>query len=394
MAANTSDSPALPEPSESSGFRALPNPAMIVDRAGLICTVNARAERQFRHAGAQAGRTDEMCLSDIFDIAPVTAAREIRAAASGDVLILRPRDTDASADGPWRFRVGAIRSGAPVTERYVLVSEGTDALANPFRALNAELEAANDMARRERWARQQLEKSNAQLNEANAELRSFVYAVSHDLKSPVQTVTMLLSEAESGDDPPLGGSAAELIDMSRQTLARMSTLIEDLLHYTELVGAEASLVPCALNDVVDDVVADLRAEIVAARAQVLRDDLPVVPGDAVMLRLLFQHLMSNAVKFRHPDRAPVVAVRCAPSQDGCQVAVSVIDNGIGIAPEYRERVFELFGRLHRHDEIAGSGLGLTMCRRIARCLHATLDLSENPGGGCIFTLHTGVAEDV
>lgn len=287
---------------EVSAFQALPKYAMLVDRTARVHVANAGAAKLVRHLFHDETAPECWALPDVFEISPEDAVREMLFAASGDVMLLPLRAKRPGLPRRMRFRVGAIRNGTRAPNRFVLVSESGDALGKPFRELNAELEGANERARRERQHRLCLEKANSDLNAANAELKSFAYAVSHDLKSPLQTVSMLLSELDACGDRALDQEKAELVGMSRETLSRMSVLIEDLLHYTELIGSVMPCEPCPLEDVLADVIADLRAEITGAPATVRTGSLPVVSGEPVMLRVLFQNLLSNAIKFRHPDR--------------------------------------------------------------------------------------------
>ena len=378
---------------EVSAFQALPKHAMLVDRAARVHVANAGAEKLVRHLFQDEAVPERWALPDVFEISSEDAVREMLIAASGDAMLLPLRAKRPGLPRRIRFRVGAIRNGTRAPNRFVLVSESGDALGKPFRELNAELEGANERARRERQHRLCLEKANNDLNAANAELKSFAYAVSHDLKSPLQTVSMLLSELDACGSRALDREKAELVGMSRETLSRMSVLIEDLLHYTELIGSVMPCEPCPLEEVLADVIADLRAEITGASATVRTGPLPVVSGEPVMLRVLFQNLLSNAIKFRHPDRPAKIDIGAEEADSDEMVTIRVADNGVGIAPEYRARIFDLFSRLHRHDEIPGSGLGLTMCRRIVQNLNGTLDVDENPDGGSIFILKLNVARD-
>ncbi len=377
---------------ERSAFMALPKHAILVDRSARVCASNAMAARLARGVTGCSAVPDQWGLSDVFDISPEAAIKEIIVAASGGILLFPLRDPAPGSPSRMRFRVSPVRNGGAAPRHFVLVSERGDALGKTFRDLNAELEHVDAEARRERAYRRSLQRANEALNASNAELKSFAYAVSHDLKSPVQTVAMLLSEMSECNEGDLGDDVTELVDMSRETLSRMSVLIEDLLRYTQLIGTYIRKAPCDLNAIVDEVIADLRAEVKGAGATVRRGDLPVVLGDAVMLRVLFQNLVSNAVKFRCPDRPPEIMVESGARDPDGRARIEVRDNGIGIAPEYRDRIFELFNRLHRHEDIPGSGLGLTMCRRIVHNLKGGLEVGENPGGGSVFTVSLRMPE--
>ncbi|MBY5990375.1 sensor histidine kinase [Roseovarius atlanticus] len=376
-----------------SAFHALANHALVVDRKARVCAANRKAEQLLRDTMKHANEPDAWYLPDVFAVSREAATREILLAASGSDLVLPLRKAGPNGPQDVRFRVSAIRTGSRAPEHFVLLSQGQDVVRAPFDLLNAELEKADIEARRERAHRRSLQRANKVLNASNAELKSFAYAVSHDLKSPIQTVSMLLSEMAQCQEGGSSDDLADLIRMGQETLQRMSVLIGDVLRYTQLIGSDMSMSRCDLNIILEEVISDSRAEIKETGATVRHGRLPVVFGDAVMLRILFQNLIGNAIKYRHPERAPEILVQ--PGRKGAQghVGIEVRDNGIGIAPEYRDRIFDLFSRLHRHDEIQGSGLGLTMCRRIVNRLDGEIEVLENSSGGSVFLVSLKVFKD-
>ena len=228
-----------------------------------------------------------------------------------------------------------------------------------------------------------LEAANRKLTEINREQAEFTYAISHDLKSPTNTIGMLLSELAVGSGARLPPEEAELVDLSLQTVARMGQLVEDILGYSRTI--EGHLVPQTvdLGRLVAEVVEDLQGDIVAAGATVDLGDLHTVAGDPMQLRLLFQNLIGNAVKFHSPDRPPKVTVRCTHCS-GHTLRIAVADNGIGIAQEFHRKIFGMFQRLHPHDAYPGSGLGLTLCRRIVSNHSGKIALRSAPGAGTTF----------
>ncbi len=209
-----------------------------------------------------------------------------------------------------------------------------------------------------------LRRSNKELVQNNQEQAEFAYAVSHDLKSPANTVQMLLNALaeDYGSDMPEG--AHELIARQRATVQRMLRLIDDLLSYSNTVDAELVLSPVDLGRVARSVAADLLAEIEQSGTKVTIGPLPELQGDETQLRILFQNLVANAIKFRDPARPQRVDVSC-PDPQADPAVICVRDRGIGIPPEQRDRIFGLFQRLHAHDDYPGSGLGLAICKRIA-----------------------------
>ena len=219
------------------------------------------------------------------------------------------------------------------------------------------------------------------------EQREFTYSISHDLKAPVNTISILLAELAAFDCGERDAEFRELLGMGIDTARRMSALIEDVLDYTRVIGNEMSTEPVAIDAVIGGILTDLRADIHAAGATVRAGDLPVVAGSPMQLRALFQNLIANALKFRKPNAPPLITIAAENDRNGRHVRVIVADNGIGIAPENHARVFKLFQRLHVCNEYPGTGLGLALCQRIARNHGGHIDLASEFGRGAAFTVH-------
>src|SRR5439155_18363255 len=157
----------------------------------------------------------------------------------------------------------------------------------------------------------------------------------------------------------LDGDADEFIGYAVVGAGRMQRMINDLLSYSR-VGRRAAMTPVALADIVDGAMANLRAAIADGGATVEHGELPVVAGDRLLLTQLFQNLIGNALKFR--GETPV-AVRVSATREGDVHTVIVADNGIGIAPEYKEKIFLIFQRLHERSKYPGTGIGLAICKK-------------------------------
>jgi len=224
--------------------------------------------------------------------------------------------------------------------------------------------------------------------EVNGELREFAYAMSHDLKSPMNTVHLLLEEIRAGDDGHLlSPDQHDLIGKSLSTIERVNVQIAELMRYAAMIETggdrdEAVDLCKEIRLVLDDMAADIDA----VQATVTVGSLPVLLGDRAQLRVLFQNLISNALKYRRIGVEPSIRIEGAvePRSGLCRVAVS--DNGIGIAAAHQERIFGMFKRLHRESQIPGTGLGLSVSRRVARNLGGTLEVASVPGEGSTFTL--------
>ena len=210
-----------------------------------------------------------------------------------------------------------------------------------------------------------LETENDELNQANADLRSFSYALSHDLKSPTNTARMLLRELREFPQGDLTKGDRDFLDKTDRQLQRIQDLISDVLHYTQVVGDKVEKREVVdLNEMMRTILVDLDAEISEAEAQVnVAEAMPSLWAHPVQVRLLLQNLVSNAIKYRRDEIPCVVRIRAFNSPDSQSVSIHVHDNGPGIPPEYQQKVFEMFQRIDRRTDIPGTGLGLALCRR-------------------------------
>jgi PAS domain S-box-containing protein len=226
----------------------------------------------------------------------------------------------------------------------------------------------------------------ADLARSNAELEQFAYVASHDLQEPLRMVssfTQLLARRYQGK---LGEDADEFIGFAVDGAQRMQELINDLLTYSRVGTRGLELQAVDLSQVVDQVVTDLAAATAEAQASVTRDTLPTVLGDPIQLRQLFQNLIANGIKFRRPGQPPLVHVSAIQAGGAWQFSVS--DNGIGIEPQYQERIFALFQRLHSRAEYPGTGIGLAICKKIVERHGGQIRVDSEPGRGatCVVRL--------
>ena len=214
-----------------------------------------------------------------------------------------------------------------------------------------ELEAANV-----RLARTTLE-----LQRSNDDLEQFAYLASHDLSEPIRSVSGMVQLLARRYQGRLEGDADLYISHAVEASKRMQTLIHDLLEYSRAGQSEMrrESVDCAA--IVEEVLDSLQGAIAVAGARITTDALPAVRADSTQLRRVFQNLIANAIKFQS-ESTPKIHVGAVRDADAWRF--SVIDNGIGIAPRHARRVFEVFKRLHGGDSYSGSGIGLSICKRI------------------------------
>jgi signal transduction histidine kinase len=234
------------------------------------------------------------------------------------------------------------------------------------RRIMAELDTSRAQEREVSALAASLDEQAVELRRSNAELEQFAYVASHDLQEPLRKVASFCQLLEKRYADELDERGRQYIDFAVDGAKRMQVLITDLLTFSRVGRVNDSHEPVALDVGLDKAVANLAVAIEESDAVVQRpEQLPVVEGDATLLAMLWQNLVGNAIKFRSPDRAPVVSVTCeADPASETDWLLTVTDNGIGIPPEFAEKVFVIFQRLHSRETYSGTGIGLALCKKI------------------------------
>ena len=211
---------------------------------------------------------------------------------------------------------------------------------------------------------QSLQRANEMLQRVNSDLEQFAYAAAHDLREPLRTIALYTQLLQKLEIEKLGPPAQTALAYILQNAARMETLVGDLLRFAQTIEPQ-DLTLCPVidsNAIADEVIASIAGAIAQAGARVtITQNLPAVAVQAGHMRQLFQNLLANAVKYRSPDRIAEVCVTGIERDRETMFCVS--DNGIGIRPEYSNRIFGIFKRLH-NTEIQGNGIGLALCKKI------------------------------
>ena len=228
----------------------------------------------------------------------------------------------------------------------------------------------------------QQKRAHAALLRSNEELQQFAFAAAHDLQEPLRNIGLYAQILDSQYKRKLDVEADEHLGIVIESARRMQTLIKDLLEYTEIIdvhGANGEGVDC--NEVCRTALDNLALAIKECEAHVSIAPLPTVVAQRTHLIQLFQNLIGNALKYRARERHAKIHVS-ADRHDGHWV-FSVKDNGIGIAPEYHDRIFGVFKRLHGQD-VPGTGIGLAICKRVVDHYDGRLWLESEVGGGSTF----------
>jgi len=230
----------------------------------------------------------------------------------------------------------------------------------------------------------------AELEQANEELNQFASIVSHDLREPLRVVSGVAELFETRYAGDLDESAERLLGALTRSTERMSALLDGLLAYSR-VGRSEERHAIDVNALLAEVLEGLGSQIADSGGEIVADDLPTVQGDWVQLAQLFQNLISNGLKFR-ADEPPRVEIRARADGDDWQF--SVADNGIGIDSRNRDRVFEMFQRLHTRDAYPGTGVGLAIAKKIVASHNGRIWVEEREPRGTVFHFTIGpVAED-
>ncbi|MGE4278734.1 MAG: ATP-binding protein [Magnetospirillum sp.] len=229
----------------------------------------------------------------------------------------------------------------------------------------------------------ELQRSNLNLERSNAELEEFAYISSHDLQTPLRNIASFSQLLARRYDGQLDQEGREFINFIVTNATRMSGLIQDLLAYARVSRAENAPPLIEAEDVLEQVLADLKPQISAANARVQHGPLPPVATSPHQLSSLFANLIENALKYHHPDRPPEITISAEPGEEGFW-HFQVKDNGIGIAREHWEQIFAIFQRLHSIDAYPGNGVGLALCRRMVYRWGGTIWVESIPDQGSTF----------
>lgn len=251
-----------------------------------------------------------------------------------------------------------------------------DEEGKPLRALAV----LSDVTKRNQATRA-LTRANEELKATNKELERFAFIASHDLQEPLRKIESACSYIREKVEGKLDADTIKYFDMASKSAARMRDLIENLLRFSRLGTSSVNFKPTDLTMPLKAALSNLQQTIEETGAHIEIDRLPALPIDEAFIRQLFQNLVSNALKYHSNDR-PHIHIDALGQYNGSIIRVT--DNGIGVQPEYADKIFESFQRLHSKSEYPGSGIGLAICKRIVDRHGGKIWLDINYNKGCRF----------
>jgi light-regulated signal transduction histidine kinase (bacteriophytochrome) len=244
-----------------------------------------------------------------------------------------------------------------------------------------------------------LEEHVEELRSSNANLEQFAYVASHDLQEPLRKIKSFGNMLQGRYGQNLGAEGGDLINRMQSAANRMSILIEDLLTYSRVSVKPAQMKVLQTDKILEEALFDLERLIHQKAAVIKADKLAPVAGQATQIGQLFQNVLSNALKFSHPSRKPEIRIssemvtgQAAPiavaRADAARLfqMIRIRDNGIGFEPGYKDRIFQIFQRLHNRSEYPGTGVGLSIVKKVVANHNGYIEADAIPGEGTTFTI--------
>lgn len=350
----------------SDTFRQLlesaPDAIIIVDNSGTITLANKIAEKNFGY------RREEMIGQPIELLIPKRYRQDHLQAR--DSYFAEPK-TRPMGSG---IELSALRKNGSEFPAEISISP----LDTPSGLLVTAV--VRDITERKQ-TQQAMQRQTEELMRSNAELEQFAYVASHDLQEPLRVVASYAQLLARRYQDKLDNDANEFVDFIVDGATRMQDLINDLLSYSRVDTRGKEFKSTDINEVIDSVLHNLELHIEEQKATVSREHMPSLMADESQLIQLFQNLIGNAIKF-HGDSAPNIHLGVKPLANEC--LFSVHDDGIGIAPQYAERIFQVFQRLHSKSEYPGTGIGLAICKKIVERHGGRIWVEAEPGNGSTF----------
>jgi PAS domain S-box-containing protein len=252
---------------------------------------------------------------------------------------------------------------------------------------NGEIESlivvSHDITQRKQLE-EELKETVKELRHSNDELQQFAYVASHDLQEPLRTITSFTQLIERRYKNRLDSDADEFIEYIVDAAKRMQTLIKDLLNYSRVATGEKEFELIDTEELIKSALTNLNTAICENNAEITCENLPKIMADKRQMIQLFQNLIGNAIKFRKPECPPKIHIKAHKDKNKNECIFSVADNGIGMEPQYAERIFTIFQRLHTKEEYEGTGIGLAISKKVVELHSGRIWVESKPGKGSTF----------
>ena len=241
---------------------------------------------------------------------------------------------------------------------------------------------ARDITKR-KGREEKLESTMDELKRSNKELEQFAYVSSHDLQEPIRMVTLYSQLLERRYKDKLDDDADDFIEYIVEGAQRMKQLIDDLLAYSRVTSQAKEFENVNLETLLNTVISNLSVTIDENNANITHDPLPTISADPSQMGQVFQNLITNAIKF-HGQKTPEIHISVQNQKYYKECTFAVKDNGIGIDPKHQELIFEVFKRLHTREEYPGTGIGLSIVKKIINNHGGQIWVESEPGKGTTF----------
>lgn len=287
-------------------------------------------------------------------------------------------------EGRWRGEaIGKRRGGSTFYQELSLTQMAGNRIVSAVRDITERKLAVEKIRRLNEELEQRVIERTAQLEAANQDLKSFAYSVSHDLRAPLRAINGFAQIIARRHGDSLNEEAQHYFGNIVTASAHMSQLIDDLLLYSRVGRQAVRRQPVPLGALLAQVAANLSDRVAETGAHFsLPDDLPIVSGDHTLLTQVFTNLFDNALVYRRPGVVPRVVVKSQTKTDAFIISIS--DNGIGIPPEFHEKIFSIFQRLHSQEEYPGTGIGLAIVKKAAGLMGGQVWVESVVGQGSTF----------
>ena len=274
-----------------------------------------------------------------------------------------------------------LKNDSGIVQRWIgfIVDIDAEVQAEQTRKDNQQLK---EMQKRLFENQEELQQKIVELNRSNYELEQFAHLASHDLQEPLRKLFFYSDVIKKRYSQSIDQSGIMMLNNMTLAAGRMKELINDLLSYSQLQQQKLLFESVDLNEIMEDIIREMDLIIKEKSAIIEVSNLPGITGNSLRLRQLFMNLISNALKYSKQDVSPEIIVTGRPVDD--TVVITVHDNGIGFEEEFKEKIFGLFERLHTRDKFPGTGIGLSICKRIAELHHGSISARSVPNEYSIF----------